>query len=109
MNPNNTALCRGCGARLARQQVAPRDSETEKKYVIVGAITIVVAIVLLVLIIWSISCSCSNCSACAQDADNFAVNDSVDGEWGAWDVVSGGISGSDYVSGAQITPEVPVQ
>lgn len=70
--------------RPAQSRSVANDPATEKKYIIVGAITLIIAIIVAVVLITSLSCICSNsCDACAKEASESAIADSVGGdEWG---------------------------
>ena len=87
-NSSNAATCKRCGYRFRRQAPAPQQQSArrntqnnEKKYIIVGSLTLLFLVLVLVGIITSISCMCSNCAACADRADNEYINESVSGEW----------------------------
>ena len=94
VNSDNAVTCKRCGQRLRRQAPSPQQSasrsaaSSEKKYILVGTITLVVLILFLVGAITAFSCMCSNCAACADKADIDYINESVDGEWQGEESVS---------------------
>lgn len=69
--------------RQQAQSAGAMSPATEKKYIIVGAVTLIVALILAIVLISSMVSVCSNSDACAKEASENEIVGSVGGdEWG---------------------------
>ena len=93
--------------RQQAQSAGAMSPATEKKYIIVGAITLVVALILAIVLITSMVSVCSNCDACAKEASENEIVGSVGGdEWGGVeaDVVDPALDPSATTTPAPVDP-----
>lgn len=95
INRDDARLCKECGIRLSGRAMRPVDAAQEKKYFRVGLVAAVILAAILIFVISTISCTCGGCNNAGEDF----VNDNVDGEWSAIEVVSEtDTSGSDMLA-----------
>ena len=105
-NSNNAEVCRHCGAPLRRprpQQSASRGASAaeERKYIIVGTLTIVFFLALIIFGIAMLTDACSSCGACTKEADEDYISENVGGETQTDEAAEALVEGEQPVEGGE--------